>query len=78
MLTLSGVKAGNIILDLVIRSARETTSADVRELYDLDENSERVATLLESTQEKRFQILELRQIATRRPGVADHVCRTTC
>src|SRR5438552_3461649 len=58
-LTLSGVKAGNIILDLVFRSAREATSSDVQELYDLDENSEQAIKLLQSTQEKRLQILEL-------------------
>jgi len=58
-LTISGVKAGNIILDLVVRSAREATSTDVEELYDLDEGSERITKLLESTREKRLQILEL-------------------
>jgi len=58
-LTLSGVKAGNIILDLVIRSAREATSTDVQELYDLGENNDQAAKLLGSTREKRLQILEL-------------------
>lgn len=58
-LTLSGVKAGNIILDLVIRSAREATATDVQELYDLNENDEQAAKLLESTREKKLQILEL-------------------
>jgi hypothetical protein len=59
VLTLSGVKAGNIILDLVIRPAREATSTDVQELYDLDKNAEQAAKLLESTHEKKLQILEL-------------------
>jgi hypothetical protein len=58
-LTLSGVKAGNVILDLVIRTAREATSTDVQELYDLDENAAHAAKLLESTREKKLQILEL-------------------
>lgn len=58
-LTLSGIKAGNIILDLVIRGAREATSTDVQELYDLDESNEQVAKLLKTTREKKLQILEL-------------------
>ncbi len=58
-LTLSGIKAGNIILDLVIRSAREATSTDVQELYDLDENTDQAAKLLKSTREKKLQILEI-------------------
>ena len=58
-LTVSGVKAGNIILDLVCRSASEATIQDIHELYDVDENSEREIKLLKSTQEKKFQILEL-------------------
>ena len=58
-LILSGVKAGNIILDLVIRTAREATSTDVQELYDLDKDAEQAAKLLQSTREKKLQILEL-------------------
>jgi hypothetical protein len=58
-LTLSDVKAGNIILDLVLRRASELTSSDVAELYHLDENSERVAKILHSTREKELCILEL-------------------
>jgi hypothetical protein len=58
-MTLSDVKAGNIILDLVLRRAPEVTSSDVVELYDLDENSERVAKILHSTREKELCTLEL-------------------
>jgi hypothetical protein len=58
-LTLSGIKAGNIILDLVIRSAREATSRDVQELYDLEEDTDQAAKLLKATREKELQILEL-------------------
>jgi hypothetical protein len=58
-LRLSEVKAGNIILDLVIRTAREATPTDVEELYDLEENAEKTNKLLESIHGKKLQILEL-------------------
>jgi hypothetical protein len=58
-MTLSGVREGNIILDLVFRSAREATSSDVQELYDPGENTEQATTLLQALQEKGLQILEL-------------------
>jgi hypothetical protein len=52
-------KPGNIIFDLVFRSARELTSSDVGILYDLDEGGEQLAEILNSTREKDLQILEL-------------------
>jgi hypothetical protein len=58
-MTLSGVKNGNIILDLVFRSAREATSSDIQQLYDLGGNTEQATKLLQATQEKGLQILEL-------------------
>lgn len=58
-LTVSGVRAGNIILDLVFRSAREITSSDVQDLYDVDSGTEQAAKLLKSAREKELQILEL-------------------
>ena len=58
-LTLSEVKEGNIILDLVLRSAREMTSSDVENLYGVDANTEQTAKLLKSTREKELQIMEL-------------------
>jgi hypothetical protein len=58
-MTLSDVKAGNIIFDLVLRSARELTNSDVGILYDLDENSEQAAKILNSARAKELQILEL-------------------
>ena len=58
-LAVSGVRAGNIILDLVFRSAREITSSDVRDLYDVDSSTEQAAKLLKSTRDKGLQILEL-------------------
>jgi hypothetical protein len=58
-MTLSDVKAGNIIFDLVLRSARELTYSDVQIFYELDENSEQAAKVLNSTRGKELQILEL-------------------
>jgi hypothetical protein len=58
-LTLSEVKAGNIILDLVFRSAGEMTSSDVAELYGVDANTDQVAKLLKTSVDKGLQILEL-------------------
>ena len=58
-LAVSGVRAGNIILDLVFRSARDITSSDVQDLYDVDSSTEQATKLLKSTREKDLQILEL-------------------
>jgi len=58
-LSLSGVKEGNIILDLVLRNAREATSSDVEELYELDADSDQSTKLLNSMRKKKLQILEL-------------------
>ncbi len=58
-LTVSGIRAGNIILDLVFRRAREITSSDVQDLYDVDSGTEQAAKLLKSAQETQLQVLEL-------------------
>ena len=58
-MTLSDVKSGNIIFDLVFRSASELTSSDVAILYDLDENSEQAIKLRNSKRGTKLQILEL-------------------
>ncbi|SRR6266478_1249958 len=58
-LTLSGAKAGNIILDLVFRSAQETTSSDIVELYEVDTETAQTENLLNSARERNLQILEL-------------------
>jgi hypothetical protein len=58
-ISLSEIRAGNIILDIAIRSSSTATSSDVQELYDVDENTDYCAKLLASTREKRLQILEL-------------------
>jgi hypothetical protein len=57
--TLSGVKGGNIILDLVFRSANEMTLSDAAELYGVDADSDQAANLLKSLTGKDRQILEL-------------------
>ena len=56
-----GSKKGNIILDLVCRSAREATPDDVQGLYDIGHNAELSSKMLNSlrTGEKELQILEL-------------------
>jgi hypothetical protein len=61
MFSIAGVKQGNIILDLVGRSAREATLADVRVLYDVGENADIASKLLDNLLggKKELQILEL-------------------
>jgi hypothetical protein len=58
-LTPSGMKTGNIIVDLVFRSAKEVTPLDVKELYDVSANSDQAVKLLDSTRTSNLQILEL-------------------
>jgi hypothetical protein len=57
--TLSGVKAGNIILDLVFRNAQEITSSDIAELYEIDAETTQAENLMKSARERGLQILEL-------------------
>lgn len=59
--TLSGVKGGNIILDLVFRSANEMTLSDAAELYGVDADSDQAANLLKSLTGKDRQIWSLIQ-----------------
>jgi hypothetical protein len=58
-LTLSGVKTGNIILDLVFRSAQETTPSDMAGLYEVDVEGTQTENLLKSARGRDLQILEL-------------------
>jgi hypothetical protein len=58
-MTVSDVKPGNIIFDLVFRRASELTSSDVAILYDLNENSEQAIKLLNSKRGTELQILEV-------------------
>jgi hypothetical protein len=57
---MSGVKAGNIILDLVFRDAPQITLADVEEVHDLGSNSKLGPTILASIRNQpQLQIMEL-------------------
>lgn len=58
-LTLSEVRKGNIILDLVIRSSKEVTPADVQTFYGLGADSDNNRKQLEAIREKGLQILEI-------------------
>jgi hypothetical protein len=59
VLTASGVRQGNIILDLVVREAREITCSDMKELYGVGAETPQATSLLESTRRKDLQLLEL-------------------
>jgi hypothetical protein len=58
-LTLSEVKQGNIILDLVFRSAGDITLSDMAELYSVDADARQAADLLKAKREQGFQLLEI-------------------
>jgi hypothetical protein len=56
---ISEIKAGNIIFDLILRSASDVSPSDISELYNIDEKSAEVPELVKSTRGKALQILEL-------------------
>ncbi len=56
---ISGARRENIILDLVLKNARDATLSDVGELFDINQRMGGAEQLLESTREKQLQILEL-------------------
>ena len=58
-LTLSEVKQGNIIFDLVFRSAEELTRLDMAELYSVDGDTSQAGDLLTAKREQGFQLLEI-------------------
>lgn len=58
-LTLSEVKQGNIILDLVFRSTGELTRSDMAELYSVDVDAPQAAGLLTAKRDQGFQLLEI-------------------
>jgi hypothetical protein len=58
-LTLSEVKQGNIILDLVFRSTGELTCSDMAELYSVDVDAPQTSELLRARREEGFQLLEI-------------------
>jgi hypothetical protein len=58
-LTLSEIKQGNIILDLVFRSTGELTPSDMAELFGVDVDAPQAANLLRTKRQQGFQILEV-------------------
>jgi hypothetical protein len=58
-LTLSDVRAGNIILDLVFKLAPEATPADIAELYGVDADTSEAKALLKSARERGLEVLEI-------------------
>jgi len=56
---ISGVMKGNIILDIVARTAEEMSPADMEELYGLAKNVAQASALLVSAREQHLQLLEL-------------------
>jgi hypothetical protein len=55
----SGVKEGNIILDLQFRDTQEITLSDVEELYVINPGAEIGATLLSSIRQRGLKLMEL-------------------
>ena len=53
-LTLSEVKQGNIILDLVFHSTGELTRSDMAELYSVDADAPQATDLLRAKREQGF------------------------
>jgi hypothetical protein len=58
-LTLSEIKQGNIIFDLVFRSTGELTRSDMAELYSVDVDAPQATDLLRTKREQGFQLLEI-------------------
>jgi hypothetical protein len=58
-LALSNVKAGNIILDLVLRGAEEIIQSDLAKLYDLIANDPQCLIQLSNLRGTSLQILEI-------------------
>jgi hypothetical protein len=58
-LTLSEIKQGNIILDLVFRSTGELSRSDMAELYSVDVDAPQATDLLMTKREQGFQLLEI-------------------
>jgi hypothetical protein len=61
-LTLSEVKQGNIILDLVFRGTGELTCSDMAELYTVDIDAPQATDLLRAKREQGFQLLEIKGV----------------
>jgi hypothetical protein len=58
-LAVGGVKEGNIILDLLIRTGDELTLTDIESAYDISTESSQVARWLASARESHLQVLEI-------------------
>jgi hypothetical protein len=58
-LTISEVKQGNIILDLVFRSSGQLTASDMAELFGVDVDAPQAANLLRAKCQQGFQLLEV-------------------
>src|SRR5258708_23751094 len=57
--TLTDIKEGNIILDLVLRGTEELTHSDVRDLYGGGSDTSQVLSLLKTAKEQGLQVLEI-------------------
>jgi hypothetical protein len=58
-LTLSEIKQGNIIFDLVFRGTGELTRSDMAELYSVDVDAPQATNLLTAKREQGYQLLEI-------------------
>ena len=58
-MTISEIKQGNIILDLVFRNADELTLSDMADLYSVDVGAPLATDLLKAKREKGFKLLEI-------------------
>ena len=58
-LTLSEIKQGNIIYDIVFRSGEQVTSSDIEELFDVKVDAPQASTLLKIKRDMGLQLLEL-------------------
>jgi hypothetical protein len=58
-LTLTDVKAGNIIFDLVLRKDEQLTSTDIAELHSVDVDAPEAKDLLERKRELGLKLLEI-------------------
>jgi hypothetical protein len=58
-LTLSEIKQGNIIFDIVFRSGEQLTSSDIEELFDVKVDAPHASTLLKTKRDMELQLLEL-------------------
>jgi hypothetical protein len=58
-LTLSEIKQGNMIFDLVFRGTGELTRSDVAELYSVDVDAPQATNLLAAKREQGYRLLEI-------------------